>query len=236
MTRHFQLKVTSPTTNIDVDSVDADEVARIVQLAGLPPSPAAMQAISQPTMPPGGMPPEGMPPDPMIPDAEDHTSQTCSICGSDEHTEQSCPHADVQGYSHDTPADHDDGTELPYDDDIKETADYDYGHHAHSETGEEVDPDTYLWNPKRSKQHFGKSADNTMDDPVNETATGIFHALTEAYREFLLEDRENEAGNLSPLSDPDIEDFDKDPLAGDPIVDDGSHSPFSTVERQPIRK
>lgn len=205
MTRHYQLKVTSPTTNIDVDSVDALEVARIVQLAGIASSAAA------PMPAPVDQPPLVQAP----------TAQTCSICGSSQHTELDCPEA---GHHQDV--------EMDMHEDV---AEYDHGHALHDSHGNEVDPDIYLWQPKRAKQHFGKQADNTMDDPINESSE-LYARLTEAYSAFIAEDRENEAGILSPLSDPDIEDFDKDPLAGEPVVDDGSHSPMSTIKRQPLVK
>lgn len=247
MTRHFQLKVTSPTTNIDVDSVDGAEVARIAQLAGIVPStpPQMGQELAvPPSVSPTVGPDQGfsMPPDlpALDPSSADNSligtdteepmngqdrfdmmeDQTCSVCGATDHSEHDCPHANMV---------HDDGMNEGF-------ADYDHGRYRQSGTGEDVDPDSYLWQAKRAKQHFGKDADNTMDDPVTEAADRLYHSLTKSYREFLAEDRENDAGLLSPLSDPDIEDFDKDPLSDKPVVDDGSRSPFSTVERQPARK
>lgn len=149
------------------------------------------------------------------------SEQTCSICGSTEHDEMDCPMT-VRGQHEDMHV-HED------------VAEYDHGHATHDSRGQEIDPDTYLWQAKRAKQHFGKSADNTMDNPVAESAS-LFAKLSEAYSAFLAEQRENDAGILSPLSDPDIEDFNKDPMANEPVVDDGSHSPMSTVKRQPLRK
>jgi hypothetical protein len=247
MTRHFQLKVTSPTTNIDVDSVDGAEVARIAQLAGIVPStPPQMGhelSAAPPISPTAGhgqgfsMPPDlpeltsSSEDDPAVGmDTEEPMNdqdrldmmedQTCSVCGASDHSEHDCPHANMV---------HDDGMTEGF-------ADYDHGHHRTSRNGEEVDPDSYLWQAKRAKQHFGKDADNTMDDPVTEAVNRLYHSLTKSYREFIAEDRENDAGLLSPLSNPDIEDFDKDPLSDEPVVDDGSRSPLSTVERQPARK
>lgn len=226
MTRHFQLKVTSPTTNIDVDSIDGLEVARIAQLAGIqvntaPPMPPS---VAGPPVPPdAGM---GLPaPGDLPPQGDDlpMEGQTCSICGATDHSEVDCPHANP----------HAGLNELGI---TEEVAEYDHGHDHHSGVGEEVDPDTYLWQPKRAKQHFGKQADNTMDDPINEAANRLYHSLTEAYQEYLRESRENDTGVMSPLSDPDIEDFDKDPMSNEPVVDDGSRSPLSTVRRQPARK
>jgi hypothetical protein len=189
MDRHYQLKVTSDTTNIDVDSVDADEVARIVQLAGLKAAPVAVPMSAPPVMEPVDPP--------AAPTAVDDMG----------------------------------------DDLAEETAEFDYGHNRQSDTGNEVDADTYTWTADRLPQHFGKNGDNTLNDPINEAARSIYMNLSDAYRLFLAEEsRENDDGIMSPLSDPDIEDFDKDPLAGKPVVDDGSHSPMSTIKRQPALK
>ena len=193
MDRHYQLKVTSDTTNIDVDSVDADEVARIVQLAGLKAAPVAVP-MSVPMAAPPVMEPVVPPADPIAVD-------------------------DMDG------------------DLAEETAEFDHGLTRQSATGTEVDADAYTWNADRLPQHFGKNGDNTLNDPINEAARSIYMNLSEAYRLFLAEEsRENDDGVMSPLSEPDIEDFNKDPLAGEPIVDDGSHSPMSTIKRQPALK
>lgn len=229
MERHYQLKVTSDTTNIDVDSVDAEEVARIVQLAGLnarevtrTPAPGSI-----PVPPPGPMSamPDEVPAEPSMDmgmdagmDDDQHLmEQTCSICGSYDHNEASCP----------------DMFSPPMTEIREMQAAYDFGSN-HSEP-EDVDVDTYTYDASRLPQHFGKQGDNTLDDPLKESATQILSRLEERYHFYMAETRENEDGSLSPLSDPDVPDFDKDPFTGDP-VDDGSRSPFSTVVRQPSNK
>jgi hypothetical protein len=205
MDRHYQLKVTSNTTNIDVDSVDADEVARIVQLAGLKGGPVETP-MAAPISMPNATPPVADP----IPAPGDATDATDAI--------------DSVDVSADSELD-------------EEVAEFDHGHDPKLGTGEEVDPDSYIWDADRLPQHFGKTGDNTLNDPITEAARSIYKNLSKAYKTFIAEEaRENDDGIMSPLSDPDISEFDKDPLSGQPVVDDGSHSPMSTVKRQPALK
>ncbi len=217
MDRHYQLKVTSQTTNIDVDSIDAEEVARIVQLAGIASSPAPMPASPAPV----AQMPAAMDVAPEIPQ-----SPHCAICGAEGHDEASCPDAVVSGSM--------DELEKEIEEDV---AEFDHGHYSPSDQGGEIDDDTYIWQANRLQQHFGKQGDNTLNDPLNEEASSIYKALREAYEGFLAEGADhNEDGNLSPLSDPTKPEFDKDPFVGDTPVDDGSRSPMSTIKRQPSLK
>lgn len=223
MDRHYQLKVTSDTTNIDVDSIDADEVARIVQLAGLkgggvqasvPQVPSPEPQVPLPAETPGEVPVTDVGMD----------EQTCSICGASDHDEYGCPQSlaaeDIEDMS----------SELD-----EEMAEFDHGHREVNDEGEEVEVDTYVYVPDRLPQHFGKQGDNTLNDPLNEKADTIFHNLQEAYKAYISE-AENEDGSMSPLSDPTKPEFDKDPFSGEKPVDDGSRSPMSTVKRQPALK
>jgi hypothetical protein len=224
MDRHYQLKVTSDTTNIDVDSIDADEVARIVQLAGLKgsvtaptpaPVPMTPMVTPEPTEPVAGEGPEiGLEMD----------EQTCSICGASDHDEYACPQTLAADDIEDMSAELD-----------EEMAEFDHGNKEADDEGKEVDVDTYVYQPDRLPQHFGKQGDNTLNDPLNEKAGTIFHNLQEAYKAYISE-AENEDGSMSPLSDPTKPEFDKDPFSGEEPVDDGSRSPMSTVKRQPALK
>lgn len=115
----------------------------------------------------------------------------------------------------------------------EEQAEYDHGHQDIDQAGHEVDQDTYIWNAPKLPQRIVKGTQG--DNPL---ISEIHNRLLEQYNEFLTEDesRENEDGTLSPLSDPTKPEFDKDPLSGEPPVDDGSHSPMSTIARQSALK
>lgn len=202
--RHYQLKVTSDTTNIDVSSVDADEVARIVQLAGLAPAaptapeimPAVDHSAEMNVMPQADM--------------EINEGESCSICGSHEHTSAACPQADA---------------------DLTETqAEYDYGYADVDDEGHPVNVKDYTYKTTVSPQRMvkGMSGDNPLLAELHE------HLVLE-YKKFVEESIEND-GSLSPLSTPDRAEFDTDPFSGDTPVDDGSHSPMSTIKRQPALK
>lgn len=113
----------------------------------------------------------------------------------------------------------------------EEQAEYDYSKQDNDEEGHEVDPSTYIWNGSKLPQRIvkGSMGDNPLISEIHAT-------MINKYAEFLAEERENEAGNYSPLSDPTKPEFDKDPLSDETPVDDGSHSPMSTIERQPALK
>ena len=106
-------------------------------------------------------------------------------------------------------------------------AEYDYGHKKFKDEGEEIDEPDLIWkaveNPQRIK---GSPGDNGLIQELHS------HLLTQ-YEQYLAEaDRENDDGVMSPLSDPTKPSFDKDPLSDKEPVDDGSHSPMSTIVRQ----
>jgi hypothetical protein len=137
----------------------------------------------------------------------------CGICGANDHDESSCP-------------------QMIGPDALEEIADHDHGKGAETE---EIDVDDYMYKATRIGQHFGKEGDNTLNDPTKNTSESILEHLMSSYYQYVSEseNRENEAGNLSPLSDPTKPEFDKDPFANEDPVDDGSHSPMSTIKRQP---
>jgi hypothetical protein len=231
MDRHYQLKVTSDTTNIDVDSIDADEVSRIVQLAGLKGSSSSTLPTPIASPAPTEMPASVQAPAMSGPSVDgepemgsEMDEQTCSICGASDHDEHECPQSLAAEDIEDMSAELD-----------EEMAEFDHGHQEVDDEGEEVDVGTYVYQPDRLPQHFGKQGDNTLNDPLTEKADSIFHNLQEAYKAYISE-AENEDGSMSPLSDPTKPEFDKDPFSGDKPVDDGSRSPMSTVKRQPSLK
>jgi len=215
MEKQFTLSITSDTTDINVNSTDANEVARIVQLAGLPPSvpvtqaadmshPPAMDAVPAPISVP---PPETATTDN---DMEDGLSETqCSICGSNDHQETACPDmisADLE----------------------ENVAEFDYGEKDNDDEGHEGDVQDYVWQGSKLPQRIVKGGQG--DNPL---ISELYQKLTAQYSLYLEEaDRENEEGVMSPLSDPTKPEFDKDPMSGEKPVDDGSRSPLSTIKRQ----
>jgi hypothetical protein len=236
MERHYQLSVTSDTTNIDVSSVDADEVARIVQLAGMAPSNTSAASGPVGADPLSAAPAEpttsvqsptndydsdlavmrknaGMPP--MASPAAEPTNN--NIDDTNAITDDSIDDADQD-------IDNEIDEILSLDEDV---AEYDWGHRIFKDEGEEIDEPDLIWqaveNPQRIK---GSAGDNGLIQEL--------HAhLTTEYQQYLEEtERENDTGVMSPLSDPTKPSFDKDPLSDEEPVDDGSHSPMSTIVRQ----
>jgi hypothetical protein len=218
MDKHYQLSITSDTTDINVTSTDSAEVARIVQLAGLPtpstgvtPPPTPPAADTHPSnMPAANIPPEdvlAMDGTEELPQMDE--SDTCAICGGDDHDEHTCP-------------------AMTEEIDIldEEIAEFDHGNTEHSDTGEEIEVNDYVWKGSKLPQRIVKGGQG--DNPL----------ISELHQKFIkdynlyLSENENEDGTLSPLSDPTKPDFDKDPMRDVEAVTDGSHSPMSTIKRQ----
>ena len=307
MERTYKLNVTSDTTMIDVQSVNADEVARIAQLAGIiephtqtadiasspigaPVDPEmsaddqAMQAVDAgPIQEPmdgqanadvmhglndlrknAGLPTKAAEPasddvttgiaENNVDDDDDYDdfddddfadpggrsslragirNRPCPTCGYPNRLTA----RDVElGYQCDRCADaRERGGEIDYydptmDENVEleeDVAEYDYGHRKFKDEGEEIDEPEYIWqaveNPQRIK---GSAGDNGLIQELH-------NKLINDYTKYLEEtERENESGAMSPLSDPTKPSFDKDPLHDEEPVDDGSHSPMSTIVRQ----
>ena len=146
--------------------------------------------------------------EPHIPMSDD--TPGCESCGDEEHMSDACPYSASLD---------------------EEQAEYDYSNQDNDAEGHEVDSSTYIWNGSKLPQRIvkGSLGDNPLISELHAT-------IVSKYAEFLAEERENEAGNYSPLSDPTKPEFDKDPLSDETPVDDGSHSPMSTIERQPALK
>lgn len=120
---------------------------------------------------------------------------------------------------------------------MEENIDHDYGHTAHSDMGEPVDPDTYMYKAPVGNQRMVKGimGDNPL---IKENANALGAKLKKDYKRYVAEAElaRSNAGDLSPLSKDNREKFDLDPFAGDKPVTDGSHSPLSTVKRQAVNK
>jgi len=212
MERHYKLAVTSDTTNIDVNSVDAAEVARIVQLAGMSqsmpdtmPTATDNNALQRKT-------------------SDQQQLSDLTVLRKNAGMSPMPPAPSLLGSAHD---DHPMDGIQKVDEDV---AEYDFGHRTFKDEGEEIDEPDYIWqaveNPQRIK---GSAGDNGL---IQELHT----RLTLQYQQYLTEEeaveRENDAGLMSPLSDPTKPSFDKDPLSDVEPVTDGSHSPMSTIVRQ----
>ena len=251
MERKYQLSVTSDTTDINIQSVNADEVARIVHLAGIieprkPEDTIAVAAvdpiaaapisgnIGSNSMPAPNMDPEfsagmdvmrknaGMPAAPRAaPVSAPAMDNSMDNSGMDDGTDNDGMDDDIDSAMQDEMDEM-----LTLDEDV---AEYDYGHRKFKDEGEEVDEAPLIWqaveNPQRIK---GSPGDNGLIQELHSK-------LAAEYAEYLAEtelERENDTGVLSPLSDPTKPSFDKDPLSDQEPVDDGSHSPMSTIVRQ----
>jgi hypothetical protein len=231
MERKYQLQVTSDTTRIDVQSVNSDEVARIAQLAGLVEpfkgtTQNAVTPVPQDVAIPVASDQISAEPIDIAPDAMSDINSIRKNAGMAPMTEPMPSDISIdEPISGDLDIDQsgtDDALELE-----ENQAEYDYGHKKFEDEGEEIDLPEYIWqaveNPQRIK---GSPGDNGLIQELHN------HLLTQ-YEQYLAEaERENDDGIMSPLSDPTKPSFDKDPLSDEEPVDDGSHSPMSTVVRQ----
>lgn len=224
MERHYQLKITSPTTNIDVDSIDSEEVSRIVQLAGIEAKRQGSAVTTTSVAPPMPAVPAITPPGPEAGN---------DMSGMDMQAPDNTPGMDMQ--SPNDIQDYNSEIDGEMDGVLEEIADYDHGNTPKSK---EIDTDTYIWEPEHLEQRFGKIGDNTLTTKApDDLSESIYENLTKAYEKYMMENkRENDDGVMSPLSDPTKPEFDKDPFAGKTPVDDGTQSPMSQIKRQPALK
>lgn len=120
---------------------------------------------------------------------------------------------------------------------MEENIDHDFGHTAHSDMGEPVDPDTYTYKAPVGTQRFvkGTMGDNPL---IKENADALGAKLKKDYKRYVAEAElaRSNAGDASPLTADNRDKFDKDPFTGDTPVTDGSRSPLSTVKRQKVSK
>ena len=236
--RYYEQKYGKPDevsegVNISLDGAEAEEfIHRLSVLAGQP---------------------EDMPMQHIEPDHVDHMHDTCDDCGMPA-DQCECGH-DHMGHMHDTcddcgmPADqcecgHDHMTSATWGPDgltVDENAEHDFGHEEHSDVGEPVDPQEYMWKPLNPEQRFGKMGDNTMAEAtlVKEDANSLYAKLRKDYRTYVAEAdlaASNAPGADSPLTATDRDEFEKDPFASEEPVTDGSRSPLSTIKRQSVAK
>lgn len=119
-----------------------------------------------------------------------------------------------------------------------ENADYDHGHVAHNSEGEAINPDEFTWQGRYAPgtQSFVKGGDNPL--LIKEDADLLFSKLRKEYRDYIAEAElaRSNAGDASPLTANNRDEFDKDPFANKEPVTDGTHSPLSTIERQHVAK
>lgn len=118
-----------------------------------------------------------------------------------------------------------------------ENADHDHGHDHHSSEGEPINPDDYIWQGRYAPgtQSFVKGGDNPL---IKEDANLLFSKLRKEYKDYIAEAElaRSNAGDASPLTANNRDEFDKDPFASDEPVTDGTHSPLSTIKRQHVAK
>lgn len=117
---------------------------------------------------------------------------------------------------------------------MEQQAEYDYGHEDPMDQQNEFDIKDYNFRgradlPERlSSARFGS---NPLRSDMREGKS--YQTLLSLYEQFLTES-ENEAGQLSPLSAENRNEFLHDPLADEHAVTDGSRSPLSRIERQKL--
>lgn len=211
MDKHIELKITSPTTEVNVNSVDAEEVARIVQLAGIQRPPSTSATLSSVMAGPAV--------DTSVPDLS--MNQTDMQPTAPVHE----PHAHDEMLPDVSVDDNEIGLG-------EQQAEFDFGSNPEEADGEEISVNDYLYKSERLPQRIkGSNGDSGLLQEIHQN-------LMSKYAAYLQEEasRENDDGVMSPLSDPTKPEFDKDPLSGETPVDDGSHSPMSTVVRQPFFK
>ncbi len=118
---------------------------------------------------------------------------------------------------------------------MEQQAEHDYGH-KDPNPEHEFDIKDYNWKgradlPERlTSARFGS---NPLKSEMREHAS--YESLKAAYEQFLTES-ENEAGLMSPFTADERDEFDHDPLSDEDVVDDGSRSPLSRIERQDLPK
>jgi hypothetical protein len=111
---------------------------------------------------------------------------------------------------------------------------YDYGE-DHSEDCHTFDIKDYNFKGKADLPERLTSArfgSNPLKSEMKESVQ--LQKLREQYAQFLNETDVNDAGAASPLTADSRDEFDKDPLASEPTVDDGTRSPLSKIERQTL--
>jgi hypothetical protein len=234
MDKHYQLSITDDTTAVNVDTIDPEAISRILALAGVKPAvstPMPMPTNIGPQMPPPGEVDIEIPSDEIDGDAMNAIDlpftadqdmemgdEGCAICGASDHTEMECPDM------------------IASEPEIDEVADYDLANQdLDNNTGHELDRGSYIWQGPATPQRQvkGMQGDNPL---INEFHTKLLSDYEQYLLEMSDEEKRNEDGILSPLSDPTKPHFDRDPTSNEEPVDDGSRSPLSRIKRQAVFK
>lgn len=115
---------------------------------------------------------------------------------------------------------------------MEQQAEYDYGHRDPTDEQDEFTITDYNFRGRADLPERLTSARFGSNPLKNEMKEHAYQELLGKYQQFLNEARENEAGEMSPLTDENREEFEHDPQASDTPVTDGSRSPLSTIVRQ----
>lgn len=115
---------------------------------------------------------------------------------------------------------------------MEQQAEYDYGHRDPTDEQDEFSITDYNFRGRADLPERLTSARFGSNPLKNEMKEQAYKQLLGKYEQFLNEARENEAGEMSPLTDDNREEFAHDPQAGDTPVTDGSRSPLSSIVRQ----
>lgn len=116
---------------------------------------------------------------------------------------------------------------------MEQQAEHDYGHDG-DQDAVEFDIKDYNFKGRADLPERLTSARYGSNPIKSEMKEHIsYDAMRSAYEAFLSES-ENEAGLMSPLTVNQRDQFDKDPLADQDVVTDGSHSPMSRIKLQDL--
>jgi hypothetical protein len=137
MDKHYQLHITSPTTEVNVDTVDPTEIARIVSLAGLPPQTVA---------------PAVTPSAPITHDVHADDLGMGDDIGHDGIDDEELNHIEPSM---------DDSLDDSLEEDV---AEYDYGYQEFKDEGHEVDPTIFYQRGSKLPQRIVKGGQG--DNPL----------------------------------------------------------------------
>jgi hypothetical protein len=118
----------------------------------------------------------------------------------------------------------------------EQQAEYDYGDDEASRS-HEFDIKDYDWQGRADlpeRLTSAKFGSNPLRSEMKESQ--LFQHMLRSYEKFLSEQRENEDGQVSPLTADARDEFDKDPFAGKHAADSGALSPLSTVKRPKLKR
>jgi len=206
----------SSSTNVSTDNLE--DLQRLLQLAGMHQEPQHAQAANPGYVSSAEAQPANMPTVVQVDPATDMQNlrrmagfgqdACCADCG-----ESPCCCGDEQDES------------MMY-----ENAEHDYGvtQPEVDDEGNPIDVEEYTWQGPKEPQRIAQIGNNPL-------AENLFSRIQQEWADFLAEsEMSNEPGIMSPFTDPTRPEFDKDPLAGEEAVSDGTMSPMSRVKRQRV--